>query len=302
METCIQAPAYKMYTAILPNLLLLKRREAQPAACTVIAVIPVQGYRYINCSMPTHMLNAGSSEYESASQQSSSSGREKDPPVILMKGQTPEGCQEVTSDNLARNKNSSGIKGSPDTIELKHASHSEGGNSVANSELWALRQPPSDGYSLSYPRLRRREPTDSACSPSRVHHRRIQSISICGYSSRSTSAHSTLSERAERPAVATEETESLNSLRTRATTQSQVEQSRVDTSRVIDELMQESDLSRSAEEESSQLQMYVDRSNKGGLVVAGPNLERLATPPTQCCLSEDLFCFCMQEKFKFETN
>lgn len=201
-----------------------------------------------------------------------------------MEGQTPEGGQDLTKDNLAGDRDTSSRKGSPETLDLKHASHP--GSSVASSELWALRRPPSDGYSLSYPRSRRREPTDS---PSRVHHRRINSLSISGYSSRSMSAYSTLSERSERPAVATEETESLTSSRTRATTQSQVEQSRVDTSRVIDELMQESDLSRSAEEEPSQLQMYVDRSNKGGLVVAGPNLERLATPHPCCCLSKD-FC------------
>lgn len=225
---------------------------------------------------PSPYINAGSSEYESASQHSSSSGREKDPPVILMESQTPKGSQDVTTDNLARDKDTSSSKGSPDTLDLKHASHP--GNSVGSSELWALRRPPSDGYSLSYPRSRRREPTDSTSSPSRVHHRRINSLSISGYSTRSMSAYSTLSERSEHPAVAAEETESLISSRTRATTQSQVEQSRVDTSRVIDELMQESDLSRSAEEEPSQLQMYVDRSNKGGLVVAGPNLERLATP------------------------
>lgn len=193
-----------------------------------------------------------------------------------MEGQTPEEGQDVTKDNLARDKDTSSRKGSPDTLDLKHASHP--GNSEASSDLWALRRPPSDGYSLSYPRSRRREPTDSTSSPSRVHHRRIHSLSISGYTSRSMSAYSTLSECSERPAVAAEETESLLSSRTRATTQSQVEQSRVDTSRVIDELMKESDLSRSAEEEPSQLQMYVDRSNKGGLVVAGPNLERLATP------------------------
>lgn len=175
-------------------------------------------------------------------------------------------------------KDASYGKGFLDTLDLNDNSHPEQSNSVAGSELQLLRRPPADGYSLSYPRSHRREPNDSGGrgSPSRTQHRRIHSITISGgYSCRSTSAYSTQSERSERAVAATEEIESLLSSRTRMTTQSQVEQSRVDTSSVIDELWQNSDLSRSAEEESPGLQIYVDRS-KGDLVVAGPDLDRLA--------------------------
>lgn len=233
------------------------------------------------------LVSAGSSEYESASQHSSSGDREKKSPVISTESQTQEEIKDITTE-----KDTGSSRKLPDNLDSKHPKR---GNSVTGSELWVLQRPLSDGYSLSYPRSHRREPTDSTSSPSRVHHRRINSLSISGYSSRSTSAYSTLSERSERPTVATEDSESLISSRTRATTQSQVEQSRVDTSRVIDELMQESDLSRSAEEEPSQLQMYVDRSNKGGLVVAGPNLERLAAH----CLSECIVISCLTPRRRY---
>lgn len=225
------------------------------------------------CSLHGHSSDSGSSEYESASQHSSSSGQEKNPPNTLLESQTTHGeAGDVSSGQV---KDASYGKGFLDTLDLNDNSHPEQSNSVAGSELQLLRRPPADGYSLSYPRSHRREPNDSGGrgSPSRTQHRRIHSITISGYSCRSTPAYSTQSERSERAVAATEEIESLLSSRTRMTTQSQVEQSRVDTSSVIDELWQNSDLSRSAEEESPGLQIYVDRS-KGDLVVAGPDLDR----------------------------
>lgn len=199
---------------------------------------------------------AGSSEYESASQHSSSSGQD----TKVNKDVKTENGGTVVTEKPA---------GQAD-------SRAERSNSVAGSELRLLpAQLPPDSYSLSYPRFHRRESGNSnSGSPSKVQHRRIQSLSITPNSSRSTSAYSTLSERSAH-VVASEETESVISTRTRVTTQSQVEQSRVDPTSVIDELLQQqqSDLGCSAEEEPPGLQIYVDRS-KGDVVVAGANMER----------------------------
>ena len=212
----------------------------------------------------------GSSKYESASQHSSSSSHG---PALEIQTAAPETCRSKESCGLDTHT------GCELSVTEKGESRPERSNSVAGSELRLLRHPPPDGYSLSYPRSRHREPGDAGTggSPSRIHHRRIHSLSISGNSSRSTSAYSTLSERSERATVATEETESVLSSRTRVTTQSQMEQSRADTSSVINELLQQqaSDLSRSAEEEPSGLQIYVDRSKGDQVVVAGPNMERL---------------------------
>ena len=231
------------------------------------------------------VCDAGSSEYESASQRSSSSGPEENSLHTALEGQATLGRMAPESTGQDRDASHSAVPSPDPSISppgqittqqsRKQDSRPERCNSVAGSELRPPRRPPADGYSLSYPRSHRREPSDpgEGGSPSRIHHRRIHSLSISGYSSRSTSAYSTLSERSERAAAAAEDTESLLSLRTRVTTQSRVEQSRVDTSSVIDELLQANDISRSADEEALGLQIYVDQS-KGDCVVAGPNLDR----------------------------
>lgn len=206
----------------------------------------------------------GSSEYESASQHSSSSEKDTNQIIATVPTQCPDQDKSssdcVTTDNLP-----------------------ERSNSVAGTELQLPRRPPTDGYSLSYPRSHRRNSSEYSIttgSPSRTHHRRIQSLSISAYSSRSTSAYSTLSERSAHvppitAGVGDDDIESIISSRTRITTQSQVEQSRVDTSSVINELLQqqESNLCCSAEEEPGGLKMYVNKS-KGDIVVAGPDMER----------------------------
>jgi hypothetical protein len=205
---------------------------------------------------PRASSDSGSSEYESASQHSSASSHE-------MKGTETKDSQMC---HPAKDK--------PAYVGQNADSRAERSNSVAESELRLPTQLPPDSYSLSYPRFHRRESGSGSGSPSKVQHRRIQSLSITPNSSRSTSAYSTLSERSAH-AVATEDTESLVSTRTRVTTQTQVEQSRVDAGSVIDELLQQqqSDLGCSAEEEPPGLQIYVDRS-KGDVVVAGADMER----------------------------
>ena len=219
--------------------------------------------QYITCCA---VGDTGSSEYESASQHSSSSTEEK---TAAQKTTTYE---SAVSENTGEDK----AVGCSSSLDQRAEGRSERSNSVAGSELHIPQRTAADGYSLSYPRSHRREPSDSAAtgSPSRVHHRRIHSLSISVNSSRSTSAYSTLSERSA-PVVAAEDTESVLSSRTRVTTQTQVEQSRVDTSSVIDELLQQqaSTLSASVEEEPPGLQIYVDRS-KGGVIVAGADMER----------------------------
>ena len=211
-------------------------------------------------------MSAGSSEYESASQHSSASSHE-------MKGTETKDSQMCHS-----------AKDKPAYVGQNADSRAERSNSVAESELRLPTQLPPDSYSLSYPRFHRRESGSGSGSPSKVQHRRIQSLSITPNSSRSTSAYSTLSERSAH-AVATEDTESLVSTRTRVTTQTQVEQSRVDAGSVIDELLQQqqSDLGCSAEEEPPGLQIYVDRS-KGDVVVAGADMERLVLLRMYICL------------------
>ena len=197
---------------------------------------------------------AGSSEYESASQHSSSGSQE----ITLNKAKRSQRAEDKPAASLGR----------------KPDSRAERSNSVAESELRLPAHLPPDNYSLSYPRFHRRDAAAGSGSPSKVQHRRIQSLSITPNSSRSTSAYSTLSERSSHVAAA-EDTESVVSTRTRVTTQSQVEQSRVDPDLVINELLhqQQSDLGCSAEEEPPGLQIYVDRS-KGDVVVAGADMER----------------------------
>lgn len=220
---------------------------------------------------------AGSSEYESAGQHSSSSSVERELPRKLEekpKRQSPElGTSANTTDDTPKEPAVAKPKpvNKPDSLP-------ERSNSVACSEL-RLNQPPVESY--TYPRSHRREASDAAAgeggSPLRAHHRRIHSLSISGYSSRSTSAYSTLSERSER--AATDDTESLHSSKTRVSVQtmsSRVEHSRVDTNSVINELLKGHDLRRSEEDEEAGgggLKIYVDR-NRGDCVVAGPDLER----------------------------
>ena len=208
---------------------------------------------------------SGSSEYESASQHSSSSS------------------QGITASAEMRTKAPDKTKLSPAQEILRREktdSRAQRSNSVAGSELRLPPRFPPENYSLSYPRFHRRETGDLSGSPSRVQHRRIQSLSISPTvnSSRSTSGYSTLSERSA-PVVVPEDTESVLSSKSRATTQTQVEQSRVDTGSVIDELLRQGDISRSVEEESPGLQIYVDRS-RGDVVVAGPDMERYAVCST----------------------
>ena len=214
----------------------------------------------------SHFQWAGSSEYESASQHSSASGKEIDTTeqvkVKTATSEPPKVC-DASRDKLA---GSLGGKGE---------SRAERSNSVAGGEVRLLAKLPAEHYSLSYPRFHRREAGDSGGgSPSRVQHRRMQSLCISPTvnSSRSTSAYSTLSERSA-PVVALDDNESVLSSKTRVTTQTQVEQSRVPTSSVIEELLQQGDLTRSLEEEPSGLQIYVDR-RRGDVVLAGRDMER----------------------------
>lgn len=221
---------------------------------------------------------AGSSEYESAGQHSSSSSVERELPRKSEEKpnrQSPE--LGILANATDSHKEQAVAKPNP---VKKPDILSERSNSVACSELRPNR-PPVENYSLSYPRSHRRQASDVAAgegsSPLRAHHRRIHSLSISGYSSRSTSAYSTLSERSERTAV--DDTESLHSSKTRVSVQtmtSRVEHSRVDTNSVISELLKGHDLRRSEEDEEAGgggLKIYVDR-NRGDCVVAGPDLER----------------------------
>lgn len=120
-------------------------------------------------------------------------------------------------------------------------------------------------------------------SPSRLSHKRHLSMSITGSgqgggtSSKSTSAYSTMSERSM-PSWEGHETESICSQRSRLSLfpSTKVEQSRKDAKSIIDELIQQHDLTKEAEEEeggSGGLKIYVDK-NRGTVTVAGPNLDR----------------------------
>ena len=221
---------------------------------------------------------AGSSEYESAGQHSSSSSVERELPRKLEEKPKRQSAELETPASTTDTPMEPAVA-KPKPVN-KSDSLPERSNSVACSELM-LNRPPVESYSLSYPRSHRREASDVAAgeggSPLRAHHRRIHSLSISGYSSRSTSAYSTLSERSER--AVTDDTESLHSSKTRVSVQamsSRVEHSRVDTNSVINELLKGHDLRRSEEDEEAGgggLKIYVDR-NRGDCVVAGPDLER----------------------------
>ena len=225
-------------------------------------------------------VSAGSSEYESAGQHSSTSSLERDLALTtsLDKSRTPQEKEDHRGKECAaQNTNAVDRDTFRSTVSKLGETLPERSNSVIGNEIRQhQRPPPADGYSLSYPRSRRREPGDLGSmgkggSPLRAHHRRIHSLSISANSSRSTSAYSTLSERSERTS-GVDDSESILSSRTRVTAQSRMEQSRVDTSSVINELLQDSDLSRS-DGEAAGLQIYVDRT-KGECVVAGPDLQR----------------------------
>lgn len=204
-------------------------------------------------------MSLGSAEYESASEHSSSSDQ-------LLCRRDEQESDAVGDKEAVREK-----EASAQILGKRVDGRSEWSYSVAGSELRVATKLPPEKYSLSYPRSNRRESDDLAnSSPSKIQHRRIKSLSITPNSSRSTSAYSTLSERSV-PVVTTEDTESVASSKTKVTTQNQVEQSRVDTSAFIDELLHQTDLS--TEEEPRGLQIYVDRS-KGGVIVAGPDMEQ----------------------------
>ena len=112
-------------------------------------------------------------------------------------------------------------------------------------------------------------------SPLKVQHKRYQSITLSGTTSKSTSAYSTMSEKSL--LLESHETESLCSQRTRSTVfpSIRVEQSRVDNKSVVDALFQSHDLSRTDEEDESRggLKLFVDKS-KGTVTVTGEDLER----------------------------
>ena len=222
-------------------------------------------------------MHTDSSEYDSANHQSASSSLD-----VELHKQLEEtarmGCLIKAGLTVANNKVMDAA--SSYTLPKKPDSVSECNNSVDRNKLNSSR-PPVESYSFSYPRLHRRETSDTGiggnCPPLRPRHRRIQSLSISGYSSRPVSTHFAQSDQSEYAAV--EDTESLLSCKTRVSAQStssRVEHSRVDTNSVIDELLQGHDLRRSEEDEEAGgggLNIYVDR-NRGDCVVAGPDLER----------------------------
>lgn len=115
--------------------------------------------------------------------------------------------------------------------------------------------------------------------PLRVQHKRYQSVSISGNSSKSvsaaSSAYSTLSEKSG-ASLEVHETESICSQRSRISLlpSTRVEQSRVDVKSVVDELFQSHDLSHVDEEEGSEgLKIYVDK-DRGTVTLAGTHLDR----------------------------
>ena len=124
-------------------------------------------------------------------------------------------------------------------------------------------------------------------SPLKTHHKRYQSITLSGTTSKSTSAYSTMSEKSLQ--METHETESLCSQRSRLTVfpSSRVEQSRVDNKSVVDELFQNHDLSRT-DEEGSGLRLFVDNS-KGTVTVTGEDLERCVC----VCVDGCVVCTCV---------
>ena len=126
-------------------------------------------------------------------------------------------------------------------------------------------------------------------SPSR-HHRRQNSL-VSGYSSKSTSAYSTLSEKSMGSLEAHYETASIASINIRSRmplfpTSSRVEQSRVDAQSVVDKLFDSHDLTYTEEEGTGEgLTLYVDK-NGGTLQLAGRDLERYVCCVLQCLKQE----------------
>ena len=224
-------------------------------------------------SLRTQGSDSGSSEFESVGQQSSEGSLAAEGKEQVRTSKSPELTILETSDETLEGQTTP-MNASIKSKEGKEVVKSSVFRSRSNSIGSELQRPNGTTHLLPPPgpggRSHRRQGSlgvisGSGSFPLRIH-KRYQSLSMAGSSSKSTS----LSERFLGN-LECHETASICSQRSRISLlpSSRVEQSRTNTKTIIEDLFQTHDLSHTEEDEgSSGLKLYVDK-DQGTITVAG---------------------------------